>query len=87
LLRGREPLKPFFSNMSEQGATALTMESEEVSGHGPIAYESGTYTVTYRDGARDRGKYLRVLRNMAGTWRAEKTKWSSDLPPAGAQAK
>ncbi|MBA2305017.1 MAG: DUF4440 domain-containing protein [Acidobacteria bacterium] len=88
LLRGREPLKPFFSNMIEQGATGLNMESEEVSGHGPIAYESGTYTVTYRDGAsRDRGKYLRVLRNMAGTWRAEKTMWSSDLPPSGAQAK
>ena len=29
---------------------------------------------------RDRGKYLFVLRNMAGDWRLEYTSWSSDLP-------
>jgi ketosteroid isomerase-like protein len=87
LLRGREPLKSFFTDMIDKGATSLSMEAEEISGHGPIAYESGTYTVTYKGGAsRDRGKYLRVLRNMGGTWRAEKTIWSSDLPPSKAQA-
>jgi ketosteroid isomerase-like protein len=81
LLRGREPLKSFYGNMIEKGAINLTMEPDEVSGHGPIAFESGTYTVTFAKGAsRDRGKYVRVLRNTAGTWRTEKTIWSSDLP-------
>jgi hypothetical protein len=38
-------------------------------------------SVLYAKGtSRDRGKYLRVLRNIAGTWRAEKTIWSSDFP-------
>ena len=87
LLRGRDPLKSFFANMIENGATDLRLEPDEVSGHGPIAYESGTYSVTYANGAtRDRGKYLLVLRNMAGTWRTEKTIWSSDLPPSSQPA-
>jgi ketosteroid isomerase-like protein len=87
LLRGRDPLKSFYSDLIAKGATDLRLEPEEVSGHGPIAYESGSYSVTYADGARrDRGKYVLVLRNMNGTWRTEKTIWSSDLPPAPAHA-
>lgn len=82
LLRGRDPLKSFYAGMIEQGATDLRLEPDEISGHGPIAYESGTYSVSFAKGAaRDRGKYLLVLRNMGGTWRTEKTIWSSDLPP------
>jgi ketosteroid isomerase-like protein len=82
LLRGRDPLKSFYSEMIERGAKDLRLEPEEVSGHGPIAYESGTYSVAYGKGeSHDRGKYLLVLRNMGGTWRTEKTIWSSDLPP------
>lgn len=87
LLRGRDPLKSFYASMIERGATDLRLEPDEVSGHGPIAYESGTYSVSYANGAsRDRGKYLLVLRNMAGTWRTEKTIWSSDLPPVSQPA-
>ena len=85
-LRGREPLKDFFAGMIEQGANSLTMEAEDVSGHGPLAYVAGSYTVAFADRAsRDRGKYLLVLRDMSGTWRTEKTIWSSDLPAARAQ--
>lgn len=82
LLRGRDPLKSFYGDLVSKGAT-LQMQPEDIAGHGPIAYESGTYTLSYgTNGPRDRGKYLRVLRNMRGAWRAEKTIWSSDLPPA-----
>ena len=84
-LRGRDPLKSFFSELVENGAANLQLEPAEVAGHGPIAYEYGTYSITLGRDARDRGKYVRVLRNTAGTWRAEKTIWSSDLPPAAAQ--
>ncbi|HJR60623.1 MAG TPA: DUF4440 domain-containing protein [Vicinamibacterales bacterium] len=86
-LRGREPLRDFFAGMIENGAIGLTLESTEVSGHGPLAYEAGSYVVTYQNRAsRDRGKYLLVLRNMGGTWRTEKTIWSSDLPVPHAPA-
>ena len=81
LIRGREPLHSFYSGMIARGASNLEMKIEEVTGHGPLAYESGTYSVTFDKGARDRGKYVRILRNTAGIWRAEKTIWSSDFPP------
>lgn len=85
LLRGRETLKAFYGRMIDEGATGLKLEPADVAGHGPIAYASGTYSVSYPNGGRDRGKYLLVLRNTAGTWRTEKTIWSSDLPPSAKQ--
>ncbi len=81
-LRGRDPLQSFYSELMTKAAN-LQLEPQEVAGHGPIAYEYGTYSIELGPTTgRDRGKYVRVLRNMAGTWRAEKTIWSSDLPPA-----
>ena len=80
LLRGREPLKSFYSEMLGRGATDLKLTPEDVAGHGPIGYQSGTYSMTIGTG-RDRGKYLFVLRNLADNWRFEYTSWSSDLPP------
>ena len=80
LIRGREPLQSFYAGMIERGASQLELTSEEVNGHGPLAFESGTYSVNYPKGGRDRGKYVRILRNTAGRWRTEKTIWSSDFP-------
>lgn len=84
MLRGKDALKTYFDRLLARGATNLKLVPEDVSGNGPMAYESGTYSVEYEGSggatARDRGKYLRVLRNMNGTWRSEYTIWSSDLP-------
>ena len=83
-LRGREPLREFYEDLIGR-ATNLRLETEDLSGHGPLAYETGTYSLVYEDGAiRDRGKYVFVWRNTADTWRTEKTIWSSDLPPPSA---
>jgi ketosteroid isomerase-like protein len=78
LLRGRDPLKSFYTDLSGKW-TELEMEPNDVAGHGPLAYQSGTYTLTSAD-ARDRGKYLIVLRNMGGSWKIEHSAWNSDLP-------
>lgn len=82
LLRGREPLRSFYTDLAGKW-TELHMVPDDVAGHGPLAFQSGTYTLTGAE-ARDRGKYLIVMRNLAGSWRMEYTAWSSDLPkPAG----
>lgn len=85
LLRGREALRAYYGAEVARGGQ-LTMNSEEVQGSGPLAYEAGVYSISYDDGGRDRGKYLRVFRLMNGTWRTEKTIWSSDLPVQSASA-
>jgi ketosteroid isomerase-like protein len=78
LLRGRDPLKSFYTDLVNK-VSDIKLEPVDVAGHGPIAYESGTYTMNLGT-TRDRGKFLFVLRNMAGNWRFEYTSWSSDLP-------
>jgi len=78
ILRGRDVLKSYYAEQINRGT--LAMEIEEVQGHGPLAYEFGTYSMTLTDGNHDRGKYLRVVRLMNGVWVTEKSIWSSDLP-------
>ena len=83
-LRGKDAVANFFKDMFSQGATELKLESTDVGGHGPLAYESGTYSMNRRPPAgphtRDRGKYMFIWRNTNGQWLMEYTIWSSDLP-------
>ncbi len=79
LLRGKDPLKSFYSDLFGQGATDLKMESVDLAGHGPIAYQSGTYSLT-SGATHDRGKFLFVMRKMGEKWYFQHCMWSSDLP-------
>jgi ketosteroid isomerase-like protein len=88
IIRGRDALKNFYDDLlMKRGASNLKLDIAEVSGHGPIAYESGTYEMELRpakgSAGRDRGKYLFVLRKMGNGWKYEYTMWNSDLPPPG----
>jgi len=81
-LRGPQPLRSFYSVLLSKGAADLKMDPVDIAGHGPIAYQSGTYSMG--GAARDRGKFLFVMRKMGDGWRYEFTMWSSDLPRAPA---
>jgi ketosteroid isomerase-like protein len=79
LLRGKDPLKSFYADLYSQGATGLELEPEEVGGHGPIAYQSGSFSLK-RGTAHDRGKFLFVMRKNNDKWVFQHSIWSSDLP-------
>ena len=85
IIRGKDALKSFYSDLFKRGATNLRLDIAEVSGHGPLAYQSGTYELDYKPATgapgRDRGKYLFVLRKMGNGWKYQYTMWNSDLPP------
>jgi ketosteroid isomerase-like protein len=88
VLRGRDAVRNFYDEIINQsGGTNLRLEVSEVVGHGPLAYQAGSYEIEYKPASgtspreRDRGKYLFVLRNLGGTWRYEYTVWNSDLLP------
>ena len=88
IIRGRDALRTFYDELLKSGAGNLKLDVAEVSGHGPLAYESGTYEmdVKPKPGAgveHDRGKYLFILRRMNNTWRLEYTVWNSDFPVTG----
>ena len=79
IIRGKDALRTFYGDLFKAGATDLRLNIAEVSGHGPLAYQSGGYELN-RGAVRDRGKYIFVLRKLADTWRFEYTVWNSDLP-------
>jgi uncharacterized protein (TIGR02246 family) len=86
IIRGKDALKHFYEALlSGQGASDLKMDIAEVSGHGPLAYQSGTYEMALKPakgiGGRDRGKYLFVIRKMGNGWKFHYTMWNSDLAP------
>ena len=81
LLRGRGSLKGFYDGLLTGGSKDLKLTVSDVAGHGPLAYESGSYSMV-NGTVPDRGKFLFIFRNMAGTWKIEYTSWSSDLPPS-----
>jgi len=87
VIRGKDALRSFYEDLLKSGATGLKLNVTEVSGHGPLAYQSGTYEMDTKPATgpivHDRGKYLFVLRRMADTWRYEYTMWNSDLPQSG----
>jgi len=84
VIRGKDALKTFYDEMLAGGATNLKLDVTEVSGHGPLAYQAGTYEMDIKPATgpstHDRGKYLFVARRMANAWRYEYTVWNSDLP-------
>ena len=86
VIRGKDALKTFYDDLFKSGASNLKLDLAEVSGHGPLAYASGSYEMDLKPASgpatRDRGKFLFVLRRMAETWRYEYTVWNSDLPIA-----
>ena len=86
VIRGKDALKTFYDDLLKSGATNLKLDLAEVSGHGPLAYASGSYEMDLKPASgqstRDRGKFLFVLRRMADNWRYEYTVWNSDLPQA-----
>jgi uncharacterized protein (TIGR02246 family) len=84
IIRGKDALKTFYDDLLKSGATNLKLNVAEVSGHGPLAYESGTYEMDVAPpsgtASHDRGKYLFVVRKTGDVWRYEYTMWNSDLP-------
>ena len=84
IIRGKDALKTFYDDLLKGGAAGLKLNVGEVSGEGSLAYQSGTYEMDVKGGprgaARDRGKYLFVLRKFNDAWRYEYSMWNSDLP-------
>ena len=47
LIRGKETLRSFYTDLLGKGATGLRLQPGDVDGHGPLAFQSGTYAINY----------------------------------------
>ena len=51
VIRGKDALKTFYDDLLKQGASNLKLDVGEVSGHGPLAYQAGTYQMDLKPSA------------------------------------
>lgn len=83
-LRGKDAIRLYFTKRFSEGVS-LRLEPEDVGGHGPIAYQTGSYSLSIERAGeapvRDRGKYVFISRMLNNKWLFERAIWSSDLPP------
>ena len=85
-LRGIDLVSGYYTERFSAGVHDLTMETHDVTGHGPLGYVTATFSlkITPPDGAAersDRGKVLWIVHNYGGQWKFEYQIMSSDLPP------
>ena len=52
----------------------------EVAKSGDMAFLTGTYEMTMKDGTKDHGKYCEVWEKKGSTWKVGTDMFSSDLP-------
>jgi ketosteroid isomerase-like protein len=84
VVRGPDSIKGYFVNRFADFNPEITLDPKDVSGHGALAYESGTFEIKLKPESgseqRDRGKFVWIFRKLGGAWKFEYQIWSSDLP-------
>jgi len=84
---GRDGAQSFYGMMTGVGTFDVATTVGSVQAYGPLAYVTGTYTVSFTPGANlpdaratsDTGKYLAVLRRSGGEWLIAAQTWNTDL--------
>ena len=96
---GRPAVQAFQGQMLSQGATTLSISTDEVLVNGPLAVSRGGYTLDIKPGPHsaagmkavaDTGKYLLHWHQIGGKWLVADLAWNSNIPlpaPAAAAAK
>lgn len=86
---GRPAVQAVEAQLISQGATTLSISTDEVLVNGPLAVSRGGYTLDIKPGAlsapgmkavADTGKYLLHWHQIGGKWLIADLAWNSNLP-------
>jgi hypothetical protein len=86
---GRPAIQTLEAQLISQGATTLTISSDEVLVNGPLAVSRGGYTLDIKPGAHsppgmkavaDTGKNLLHWHQIGGKWLIADLAWNSNIP-------
>ncbi len=86
---GRPAIQAFQAQLISQGATTLSISTDEVLVNGPLAVSRGDYTLDIKPGPHsppamkavaDTGKYLLHWHQVGGRWLVADVAWSSNIP-------
>jgi uncharacterized protein (TIGR02246 family) len=81
IIKGRADIQKMWQDVINSGIASVSLATTEVESAGNIAYESGTYAMTTKDGkVADRGKYCVVWKKVNGQWMLHRDIWSTDMP-------
>ncbi len=84
--RGRDAIQKVWQGVVDAGIKDVALTTVEVDGHGDMAHEIGTYTLTTKDGkVADRGKYIVIWKKDKGQWRLHRDIWNSSVPVPAAK--
>ena len=79
-ITGKPGIKAFWQGAMDMGIKNAKLDIVEVEQHGQTANEIGQYTLSGADGqVLDKGKYVVIWRNDAGTWKLHRDIWNSSL--------
>lgn len=81
-IKGRDAIEKFMQDGFAQGATQISIATDESFVRGDTSVRRGTYRVTASDGAQvEAGKYVEIWKKDGGKWELSMDIWNSDAPP------
>ena len=79
LVQGRRPIQDLWQGLIDTGAK-ISLSTTDVESRGDLAFEVGTYKLTFTDGKVDTGKFIVVWKRQKDRWKLFADIWNSDLP-------
>jgi uncharacterized protein (TIGR02246 family) len=81
IVEGRGAIERYWKAAMAAGIQRLQLKTSEVEGLGDTAVETGTFTLTAKDGGTlDQGKYIVIWKRVDGQWRLHRDCWNSSQP-------
>lgn len=84
MVTGREGVRSHMEEAFSMGMQDLSLTTEEIRGHGNLAYEVGTFAATITMGEatmEEEGKYIVIWqKGQDGQWRIHRDIWNSNEP-------
>ncbi len=81
IVKGRPAIEAFWKAAIDAGVKGVTLKTTEVFALGETVAETGTYTLSGKDGEpADQGKYVVVWKRVEGKWKLHRDCWNSNKP-------
>ncbi|NRB39771.1 MAG: DUF4440 domain-containing protein [Pseudomonadales bacterium] len=78
-VKGKSAIGDFWQGAMNMGVKGIKLDILEVEDHGDSAVDIGEYTLSgENDQVLDKGKYLVLWKNEAGSWKLDRDMWNSN---------
>ena len=83
IVDGRPAIETYWKSALDGGVKGVELKTTEVFSLGEAAAETGTYTLSGKNGdSLEEGKYVVVWKRVDGQWKLHRDCWNSNKPAA-----